>query len=141
MNKRRFIVHTSYTPPGMDIGVEEIRAWHTDPKRPGVPFADIGYHFVIRRNGAREVGRPLSRVGAHTKGHNADSIGVCLVGGMRADDKKPDSNYTLAQLLELEALWREMLDMFPRLQASGHRDWSDRECPCFDVKEFLRHVR
>ena len=72
----------------MDIGVKEIRKWHVDENK----WSDIGYHDVIRRNGAIETGRPLEKPGAHAKGHNQNAIGICLVGG-KADDGGPEFNF------------------------------------------------
>ena len=71
-----FIIHCSDTYPDMDIGVEEIRRWH---KERG--WSDIGYHYVIRRNGKIEEGRNDGIVGAHAKGMNENSLGICMVGG------------------------------------------------------------
>ncbi len=75
------IVHCSATPESMDIGVKEIRDWHVNDNK----WDDIGYHFVIRRDGTIECGRSIDKAGAHCKGHNAHSIGMCLVGGEDAD--------------------------------------------------------
>ena len=79
----------------MDIDAETIRDWHVN----GNGWSDIGYHYVIKRNGLVEAGRPVSISGAHAKGHNADSIGICLVGGMLEDMSKADANFSLAQYL------------------------------------------
>jgi len=82
------IVHCSATKPSMDIGVDVIRQWHMNKG-----WSDIGYHYVIRRNGAVELGRDLDKdgdvdeeIGAHAYGHNATSIGICLIGGV--DDRQ-----------------------------------------------------
>ncbi|CAK1795587.1 N-acetylmuramoyl-L-alanine amidase [Vibrio crassostreae] len=83
-------VHCSATPPQQDVDVTEIRRWH---KKRG--WRDVGYHFVIRRNGDVELGRPLSQTGAHVKGHNKGNIGVCMVGGCNAE-LQPEDNFTLA---------------------------------------------
>ena len=129
------IVHCSATPPEMDIGVAEIRKWHTDPPAEGGNgWSDIGYHYVIRRSGSVQRGRPLERVGAHAKegGHNQNSIGVCFVGGV---DKggKPDCNYTQWQWRSVEILIEDLLLRFPEAKVLGHRDVSSKSCPCFDV--------
>lgn len=69
------VVHCSASPDYMDIGVKEIRSWHLQQG-----WSDIGYHYVIRRNGEIEKGRGDEVVGAHAKGVNSNSIGICWVG-------------------------------------------------------------
>jgi hypothetical protein len=76
------VVHCSATGPAADIGVAQITQWH---KQRG--FDTVGYHYVIRRNGTLETGRRESEIGAHVRGHNANSIGVCLAGGVDAKGK------------------------------------------------------
>ncbi|WGL32416.1 endolysin [Escherichia phage PGX1] len=71
-------VHCSATKPNMNWGVREIRQSH---KERG--FLDVGYHYIIKRDGTVEEGRDEMAVGSHVKGHNHNSIGVCLVGGIR----------------------------------------------------------
>lgn len=122
------IIHCAYTPVSMDVGVEEIRRWHLDRG-----FSDIGYHRVIRRDGTVEIGRPVEKPGAHVKGHNADSIGVCLVGGMGSREK-PDCNYTASQWEALERVVIELVMRYPVADIVGHRDLdSGKACPVFDV--------
>ena len=75
------VIHGAYTPADMDIGVNEMRRWHTDPKPHGNGWTDIGYHAVIRRTGRIEIGRAWDQVGAHVVGHNRDSFGIVMVGG------------------------------------------------------------
>jgi len=126
----RIIVHCSYTPPSMNIGAETIRDWHVN----GNGWSDIGYHYVIRRNGEVELGRPIERAGAHVRGHNADSIGVCLVGGMTKDKTAPDCNFTKAQWFALAALLAKLEADYGVKTVYGHRDFSSKDCPCFDVR-------
>lgn len=92
------VVHCAATKARMDIGAAEIRRWH---KEKG--WADIGYHYVIRRNGVLEVGRDESTVGAHAVGHNARSIGICLVGGID-EQGHAENNFTPAQFAALRRL-------------------------------------
>lgn len=93
----RFItLHCSATRPSQIAGVKEIRAWH---KAKG--WSDIGYHFVIRRNGAIEKGRPISKTGAHVAGWNADNLGICLEGGI-SETFQPQNNFTREQWRALE---------------------------------------
>jgi N-acetylmuramoyl-L-alanine amidase len=124
---KKIIIHCADTYAEMDIGVAEIRRWHIDRG-----WADIGYHFVIRRNGDIEKGRDEETPGAHVKGHNHDSIGVCLVGG------KPFCNFTRAQWHALESLVMELKGRYPLAAVSGHRDHDpSKTCPTFDVRAWL----
>ncbi len=128
------IVHCSATKPEMDIGAEEIRKWHKDRK-----WNDIGYHFVIRRNGELEKGRDVAIAGAHAKGHNFSSIGICLIGGIN-EGGKADANYTIKQYNSLIQLVDFLRMTFPITDVLGHRDLPDvnKECPCFDVRAWLK---
>ena len=131
------VVHCSATPPDMDIGREEITDWHRDRG-----WSDIGYHYVIRRNGDIEAGRMVQKAGAHARGHNANSIGICLVGGVRRDGSAmvPDNNFMPAQYESLAILIQGLsiafnLDYEDPAQVCGHRDLPGvrKACPCFDV--------
>lgn len=127
----RFIaVHCSATPPGRDIGVDKIREWH---KAKG--WSDVGYHYVIRRNGLVEIGRPLQFQGAHVSGHNHEAIGVCLVGGI-SKNGQAEANFTAEQYASLDNLLRALLSQFPGVAVRGHRDFPNvnKACPSFDVK-------
>lgn len=113
----------------MDIGVTQIRDWHVN----GNGWSDVGYHYVIRRNGSVEQGRPVERSGAHARGHNAASIAACLVGGVDGN-QHPVSNFTKAQWSSLSALVDEILQDHGPLRVIGHRDVDPgKSCPCFDV--------
>ena len=129
-----FIVHCSATHPGQDIGVEAIRRWHMDPDKEGGPFSDIGYHFVIRRDGTIETGRPINKIGAHAKGHNRNSLGLVLVGGVDREGN-PECNYTREQWRALDILVPGLQFSFPAAVTKGHRDLPGvtKDCPCFDV--------
>lgn len=74
------VVHCSDSPDYMDIGYKEIKSWHTDKPPKGNGWDDIGYHYVIRRNGEIEKGRKDEVAGAHAAGVNSNSIGICVVG-------------------------------------------------------------
>jgi N-acetyl-anhydromuramyl-L-alanine amidase AmpD len=107
----------------MDIGAAEIDQWH---KERG--WSSIGYHYVIRRDGTVEVGRPLQQPGAHVKGHNDYSIGICLIGGVLSFD------YTWEQLNAAKGLTRRLLNAYPQAEVAAHRDFTDlKECPHFDA--------
>jgi N-acetyl-anhydromuramyl-L-alanine amidase AmpD len=127
------IIHCSATPPSMDIGAEEIDQWH---KANG--WNGIGYHYVIRRDGMVELGRPLQDIGAHARGYNSCSVGVCMVGGTREDYKdRPENNFTPEQWGALAFLLNNITNTYRGIKIIGHNDVADKACPSFDVQEYL----
>ena len=128
------IIHCSDTPPSMDIGVDEIRRWHVEERG----WDDIGYHFVIRRDGTIEPGRNIDIQGAHAAGHNHGSLGICVVGGQTALGE-PDCNYTSEQWKSLDQLCTDM-DFMYSADIIGHRDVSKKDCPCFDVAAWAKTI-
>lgn len=125
------IVHCTATPEGRDCTVQQIRQWHL--KR---GFRDIGYHFVIYRDGTIHGGRPVTMTGAHCTGHNAHSIGICYVGGVAADGKTPKDTRTDAQRRSLKNLIERLHRMYPAATLHGHCEFANKACPSFDVKEY-----
>ena len=96
------IVHCSATPEGKDYTVQDIRRWH---KQQG--WSDIGYHYVVYRNGHVEPGRDVDISGAHCVGHNAHSIGICYVGGMDSTNRNAKDTRTLSQKAALLSLLKK----------------------------------
>lgn len=133
---RRVIVHHSASP--RTTSLETIRAWHTDPNRPGGAFQDIGYHRVIEHDGAQRVGRSLWLQGAHCPqdGANRDAIGVCVTG----DNTKPEHAWNEAQILSLIEYLRAVRVVFPAIPVLGHRDvyGTSTLCPGLNVRELLK---
>ncbi|ULQ47386.1 N-acetylmuramoyl-L-alanine amidase [Flagellatimonas centrodinii] len=136
----QLIIHCAATKPSMDIGAAEIRQWHL-----GNGWSDIGYNYVIRRNGLIENGRDLDRdgnvdeeVGAHAKGFNARSIGICLVGGLNQAGQ-PAPEFTEAQFTALNGLLAGLRIRYPNTEILGHRDLPGvaKACPSFDVRHWL----
>lgn len=125
------IIHCSATPEGKDYTVDQIRDWHVS----GNGWQDIGYHYVIYRDGSVHEGRPESMMGAHTRGHNARSIGVCYVGGCAADGKTPKDTRTPAQRKALKDLVRRLLEKYPGATVHGHNEFARKACPSFDVSK------
>jgi N-acetylmuramoyl-L-alanine amidase len=128
----KIIIHFSDTPARMDIGVDEIMAWHTDPKPNGNGWDRGGYHFVVRRNGRVEEMEPVSRQAWHARGHNSHSIGICLVGG-RGKDNRAEANFTHQQWAALFDLVERLTRRYPDAEVIGHNEVSNKECPGFDV--------
>ena len=131
-------IHCSDTYASQDIGVKEIRQWHTSPPR---NWSDIGYHYVIRRDGTIEAGRLFSDIGAHVEGYNARALGICMVGG-KGKDGKPENNFTLAQWESLRKRVTASKLMYPSAIVQGHRDFPGvtKACPCFDAKAWWAGV-
>lgn len=126
------VIHCSATTEKQDIGMAEIRKWHL-----ARGWKDIGYHHVIRRNGVIEAGRPEEQVGAHVEGHNANSIGVCLIGGIDKTGKAV-ANFTPVQWATLTNLIRTLKSKYPNATIHGHREYANKDCPSFDVQEWLK---
>lgn len=123
------IIHCAATPEGKDFTVQQIDAWH---RQRG--FKCIGYHFVIYRDGSIHNGRPLSQIGAHCSGHNANSIGICYIGGCAKDGKTPKDTRTEEQKAALKELVGKLRQQFPHATIHGHNEYAAKACPSFDVK-------
>jgi N-acetyl-anhydromuramyl-L-alanine amidase AmpD len=127
----KIYVHVSDTPDSRnDIGAAQIKKWHTDPKPQGNGWSDIGYHYVVKRNGTLEDGRSLDVAGAHVAGHNANSIGICWVG---RNEITPDQEDTLIGLIKTLLV---KLNLKPS-DVLGHKE-SDpsKTCPNLDMDDF-----
>mgnify|MGYP003312015949 FL=1 len=129
----KIIIHCAATKPSMDIGIEEITKWHIQRG-----FSGCGYHYVIKRDGAIETGRAEEDIGAHAYGHNSDSMGIALVGGL-SEDGKSEANYTDEQWSMLRELVEELIEKYPDVEIIGHNDVSKKDCPCFNVKEWRKN--
>lgn len=133
----KIIIHCAATPEGKDYTVEQIRQWHTTPKPKGNGWKDIGYNFVIYRDGSVHPGRPIEQIGAHTSGYNANSIGICYIGGCAKDGKTPKDTRTPEQKAALVKLVAELRRRFPNASVHGHNEFANKACPSFNVqKEF-----
>ena len=128
-NINKIIVHCSATPEGKAFSVEDIRRCHLQRG-----FNDIGYHFVIYLDGSIHLGRAIEKVGAHTTGQNANSIGICYIGGLATDGKTAKDTRTDAQKVSLVSLIKELKQQFPYASIHGHREFANKACPCFDAK-------
>lgn len=130
------VIHCSATPPSEDIGWFMVDMLHRSKGWNG-----CGYHYVIRRNGVLELGRPEGVQGAHAKGHNHNSIALCLIGGVASVTGSPENNYTTLQWETLDALMTRLMEKYPHAEIVGHRDLPNvnKACPCFDVQEYLEN--
>lgn len=126
------IIHCSAVKPDQTSSASQIGEWH---KKRG--WKCIGYHYVIRRDGSIERGRPESMVGAHCQNHNQHSIGICYEGGLDANGKPADTR-TPEQRASMRALLVELRQSYPRALIMGHNVFDPQKaCPCFDAaKEY-----
>ena len=89
----------------------------------------IGYHKVIESSGKIVNGRPEFWVGAHVKGYNKQSLGVCLIG---------KNNFNKTQFKSLKQILTEWKSLYPSAEIIGHRDIvnTHKTCPNFNVKKW-----
>jgi N-acetylmuramoyl-L-alanine amidase len=131
----KIIIHCSATPEGKEVSVDTIRGWHVN----GRGWSDIGYHFVVQLDGSINYGRDLDRSGAHTKGHNKGSIGICYIGGV--EEKQVDGKWiakdtrTPEQKEALLDLLKTLKRLHPEATINGHREYAAKACPCFDANK------
>ena len=124
------VVHCTATEEGKDYTVDWIRKVH---KSKG--YSDIGYHYVIYRDGSLHVGRNINLVGAHARGFNTGSIGVVYVGGCPKGDLKHNKDTRTPQQKEtLLHLLKDLRKMYPHARIVGHKDLNATGCPSFDAK-------
>lgn len=129
----RIIFHCAGTRTDQSFSVNTVRKWHTDPKPTGRGWSDIGYHYYIDLKGILHKGRPIERKGAHCKGHNDDSIGVCFEGGKNPDGSKWDKPKP-TQLETARVLTGYLRSTYNKgLTIHGHYEFSSKSCPNFDV--------
>lgn len=126
-------VHCSATKPSMDIGLREIRQWH---KEQG--WLDVGYHFIIRRDGTIEEGRPVDVVGSHVAGWNERSVGICLVGGVAENGKDFEANFTPIQMEALKLVLFQMQSLYPKATIKAHHDVAPKACPSFNLSHWAK---
>lgn len=135
------VVHSTATREGENVSVADIRRMH---KNKG--YSDIGYHYVIYRDGTLHEGRNINVDGAHAKGHNPHSIGIVYVGGCSSTEKDKKGNYkakdtrTAEQKASLLRLLKDLRKMYPKAKIVGHRDLNATACPSFDAKNEYKAI-
>ncbi len=136
----KIIVHCSATQEGKEIDAAEINLWHL--KR---GWSGIGYHYVVLLDGTIEYGRSIYKQGAHVKGENEGSIGICYIGGVESergsngkwiakDTRTPEQKESLLLLL------KTLKKMHPQAVIHGHNEFARKSCPCFDAYNEYCHI-
>jgi N-acetylmuramoyl-L-alanine amidase len=139
--KNKYVaIHCSDTPATLDIGVDVIREWHIKERH----WTDVGYHFVIKRDGIIQRGRPVWAIGAGIAGHNDEAIHVCLVGGRSVSQNReerrhpiPADNFTVNQKGSLKFLVANLVKhVAPGALVKGHGQFEGvtKACPSFDAR-------
>lgn len=129
----KIVLHCSATREGQDIKASTIKKWHVEDNG----WADVGYHLIIELDGNVERGRPIEKSGAHARGHNSTSIGICYVGGCD-QHLQPKNTMRRAQELSLIRLVRHFLSEYPNAKVVGHNELdSGKDCPSFNVQKWL----
>ena len=114
--------------------VQEVRRWHVDDNK----WSDIGYHWLIDRDGSIMPGRPMARAGAHTKGRKKHTIGIALFGGHGSSERDSfTANFTQEQDASLRALIGDMKSRYGPLAVNGHNQFAKKACPGFDVPSWF----
>lgn len=136
MKIKKIIIHCSATRENEDISAATIKRWHTKEKG----WSDIGYHYVIHLDGTIVKGRKDDVVGAHCLGHNANSLGVCYIGGLDKKGHNPKDTRTLEQKIALQSLLKTLTFTHPESVIYGHRDFSNKACPSFDATSEYKNI-
>lgn len=134
------VVHCAATVPDWMAGrplleqVAEIRRWHVQ----GNGWRDIGYHWIIGRDGLILPGRPETQIGAHVVERNQGSIGICLIGGHEAAASDSfERHFTPAQAVTLRQQIAAISGRTRIRRVSGHNEYAAKGCPGFFVPDWL----
>lgn len=128
---RKIIVHCSDSEDSLDIGFREINEWHRLRGWLSPSGISCGYHFIVRRFGSVEAGRPVDEAGAHCEGDNYDSIGICIVGRKKFDPVQID--VLLRKINDLRKIYHIPID-----KVFGHCEMPSgikqgKTCPNLDM--------
>lgn len=151
MKYEGIVIHCSATKETSDFSLADLKRSHL-----ARGWSDVGYHFYITKDGVVHRGRPIDRMGAHVRGFNRNTVGVCYEGGLDANGKAKDTR-TMAQQSSMLTLLKSLTQVFPIEYIKGHRDYSPdldgdgkieshewmKQCPCFDAipeYKFLMHL-
>lgn len=114
--------------------MEECRRWHVE----GNGWSDIGYHYLIDRDGTVTPGRPMDKDGAHARGHNKGTVGISLWGGHGSNEKDQfHDHFTADQERALRQLIARLEEDHGELEVIGHNQVAAKACPGFDVPSWL----
>lgn len=133
---KEIILHCSATKEGKAFTVADIDRWHRENGWKG-----CGYHYVVGLDGVVEEGRPVEEAGAHCKNRNAESIGVCYIGGCDLVGNAKDTR-TGAQKASLVKLVRRLMEKYSlgMEKVRCHNEFAARACPSFSIEKFRKEL-
>jgi N-acetylmuramoyl-L-alanine amidase len=133
----KIVIHCADTPRGVEFDSLDIKKWHLERG-----FSDIGYHYVILLDGTIELGRCLKKQGAHARGVNKSSIGICYIGGKDETMTNSLDTRTEKQKESLLLLLKTLKKMFRTAEILGHYQAveTDKACPSFDAKNEYKNI-
>lgn len=115
--------------------VSEITRWHVQDRG----WRDIGYHYLIDRDGTVAKGRPIEQTGAHVQGHNTGTIGISLFGGHGSSERDNfHEHFTPAQEHSLRKLLDDLTATYGAVPITGHNQYAAKACPGFFVPDWLK---
>lgn len=146
---KHIVIHCSATREGKYFDADDIDRWH---RKRG--WNGNGYHYIILLDGSIQLGRPISKQGAHVRGFNKNSIGICYIGGLDQNNKPKDTR-TIAQKIAMFCLLQNLKEQFINAEILGHRDFSEdqnkngiiepfefiKHCPCFNAKNEYKDIK
>ena len=132
---KEIIIHCSATREEQQVSVDTIRDWHL-----AKGWNDIGYHFYVELDGTIKKGRDIDKIGAHCKGHNRNSIGICYCGGVETDGKTPKDTRTQEQKDSLLHVLKTLKAMYPEAVIYSHNEFANKACPSFDATEEYENI-
>lgn len=143
------VIHCTATPEGRAVSADDIRRWHTAPRaKGGRGWSQVGYTDMIHLDGRVErlvennedaLVDPWERTNG-AKGVNSISRHIVYVGGLARDGKTPKDTRTDAQRKALEAYVRDFHALHPHVRIVGHKELAAKDCPSFEVQEWLRSI-
>ena len=124
------VLHHSVVWAGNDLAtVRDVQRLHRGDRG----WADIGYHYLVGRNGTIYAARPLNVRGIHVAGHNTGSVGVCLLGNF-VNESLTEEQRTSTLLI---CQWLTLL-LTKMTHLAGHREFNpETQCPGDNLIEFL----
>lgn len=127
-NINLIILHCSDSDIPSHDKISVIREWHL-----ARGWKNVGYHYFIRKCGTIDTGRPEDEIGAHCKGFNKNSIGICLSGR---------SEFTEQQFLSAASLVLKLMDKYNLglIDIVGHNEFSKKTCPNFKIEEVTKRI-